>query len=225
MLSKGYRNKFTKLKKAKRNKASSNKWLQRQLNDPYVVRSKLDNYRSRSAYKLLDINEKFNLLKPGLTIIDLGCAPGGWSQVASSLTKSENEFPKIIGIDLLPIDPIPGVIALQKDFFDADIKDTIIELLQTNEGVDIVMSDMAANTTGHKMTDHLRIISLCEEAYELAINILKPGGHFIAKIFLGGSENILLSKIKLRFKTVKHFKPKSSRKDSSELYLIALNFK
>jgi len=222
----GYRGKFTKVKTAKGRKKSSTLWLMRQLNDPYVAKSKLDGYRSRAAYKLLEINEKFRVLTPGMNVVDLGAAPGGWSQVAAKIIQSDskNATNKLITIDLLPIDPIAGVVSLQKDFFAEDTKTLIINNLN-NQFADVVLSDMAANTTGHSATDHLRIIDLCENAFEFAINILKPGGHFIAKIFRGGTESDLLTRVKQNFTTVKHFKPAASRKSSSEFYLIALKKK
>lgn len=198
----------------------------RQLNDPYVAKSKLDGYRSRAAYKLLEINEKFKLLAPGMNVVDLGAAPGGWSQVAAQVVNSTSHSAKnkVIAMDLLPIDHLPGVTSFQKDFFEEDAKHLIIQHLD-NQLADVVMSDMAANTTGHRATDHLRIIDLCENAYLFAMTILKPGGHFIAKIFRGGTENELLAEIKQKFSIVKHFKPESSRKESSEFYLIALGKK
>jgi len=222
----GYRGKFTKVKTAKGRKKSSTLWLMRQLNDPYVAKSKLDGYRSRAAYKLLEINEKFRVLTPGMNVVDLGAAPGGWSQVAAKIIQSDskNATNKLVAIDLLPIDPIAGVVPLQKDFFAEDTKTLIINNLN-NQFADVVLSDMAANTTGHSATDHLRIIDLCENAFEFAITILKPGGHFIAKIFRGGTESDLLAKVKQNFTTVKHFKPAASRKSSSEFYLIALQKK
>jgi len=217
---KGYRGKFVKLKTAKRRSISSNKWLSRQLNDPYVTKAKIDGYRSRAAYKLLEINDKFKLFRPNTKIVDLGAAPGGWSQIGANLTKSNPANPSIIAMDLLPIDQIPGVITIQKDFFDSDSAEVIKSFLGSK--ADIVMSDMAANTTGDHAIDHIRIMDLCEQAFEFALTILSTNGHFIAKIFQGGAENQLLNKIKLNFKTVKHFKPNSSRKDSSELYLVAM---
>ncbi len=222
----GYRGKFTKVKTAKGRKKSSTLWLMRQLNDPYVTKSKLDGYRSRAAYKLLEINEKFRVLTPGMNVVDLGAAPGGWSQVAAKIIQSNNKNASntLIAIDLLPIEPIVGVVTLQKDFFSEDTKDLIVNNLN-NHLADVVLSDMAANTTGHSATDHLRIIDLCENAFEFAITVLKPGGHFIAKIFRGGAESDLLAKVKQNFTTVKHFKPNSSRKTSSEFYLIALKKK
>lgn len=223
-ISSGYRGKFVAVKTAKRRKTSSNQWLKRQLNDPYVSKAKIEGYRSRSAYKLLEIHEKFNLLKPGMKIVDLGAAPGGWSQVASRIIKvSESHLSKIVAIDLLEVEPIIGVHILQKDFYDLDAEKMIIEAL--GAPADLIMSDMAANTTGHATTDHIRTLALCEQALEFALKILNPGGSFIAKIFRGGTENALLTKVKLNFQIVKHFKPSSSRKESTEVYLVALNKK
>lgn len=224
--SSGYRGKFTEVKTAKRRKTSSTRWLKRQLNDPFVAKSKLDGYRSRAAYKLIEINDKFQILKPGANVVDLGAAPGGWSQVAAKIIKSDSEKAKnkLIAIDLLPIEGIGGVTSFEKDFYEDDAKDLIIDSLD-GQYVDVVLSDMAANTTGHSQTDHLRIMDLCENALIFALKILKPGGHFVAKIFRGGAEGDLLNLVKQNFKKVKHFKPESSRKESSEFYLIALERK
>jgi 23S rRNA (uridine2552-2'-O)-methyltransferase len=219
----GYRNKFVKLKTAKNRTTSSSTWLRRQLNDPFVAKAKLDNYRSRSAYKLIEIDEKFKLFKPGIKVVDLGAAPGGWSQVASSLIFTKSNKGLLIGVDLLEIEPIDGVTFITEDFYNDETKNIIIE--KSGGQVDIVMSDMAANTIGHKATDHIRTLELCEVATEFAIQILKPGGHFIAKIFKGGLEGNLLQRVKSHFSIVKHFKPNSSRKESTEFYLIALNRK
>lgn len=222
----GYRGKFTEVKTAKRRKSSSTKWLKRQLNDPFVAKAKIDGYKSRAAYKLLEINDKFNILKPGANVIDLGAAPGGWSQVAAKIIQSDisSAKNKLIAIDLLPIDSIAGVTSFEKDFFDDDAKELIVNSLD-GQLADIVLSDMAANTTGHSQTDHLRILDLCENALIFALTILKPGGCFIAKIFRGGAEHDLLTMVKQNFDKVKHFKPDSSRKESSEFYLVALNKK
>ena len=222
----GYRGKFTKVKTAKGRKKSSTRWLMRQLNDPYVAKAKLDGYRSRAAYKLVEINEKFKILAPGINVVDLGAAPGGWSQVAAKIIQSDNKNAKnkLIAIDLLAIEPIAGVTTLQKDFFAEDTQSLIISPLN-NQLADVVLSDMAANTIGHSATDHLRIIDLCENAFHFAMTILKLGGHFITKIFRGGTEGDLLTEVKQNFTTVKHFKPNSSRKGSSEFYLIALGKK
>jgi len=226
MSSSGYRGKFTEVKTAKKRKSSSTRWLKRQLNDPYVAKSKLDGYKSRAAYKLIEINNKFHILDQGANIVDLGAAPGGWSQVAAKIIKSDSVSAKnkLIAIDLLEMEKIAGVISFQKDFFDEDTKDIIIDALDGNLA-DVVLSDMAANTTGHSATDHLRILDLCENALLFALKILKPGGSFVAKIFRGGAEIDLLNLVKSNFKTVKHFKPESSRKESSEFYLIALDKK
>ena len=224
--SSGYRGKFTEVKTAKKRKTSSTRWLKRQLNDPFVAKSKLDGYRSRAAYKLIEINNKFQILKAGTNVVDLGAAPGGWSQVAAKIIKSDAQGSKnkLIAIDLLPIEGIGGVISFEKDFYEEDAKDLIIDSLN-GQLADVVLSDMAANTTGHNQTDHLRIMDLCESALIFALKILKPGGHFVAKIFRGGAEGDLLEMVKHNFKKVKHFKPESSRKESSEFYLVALGKK
>ncbi|WP_375326723.1 RlmE family RNA methyltransferase [Candidatus Tisiphia endosymbiont of Nemotelus uliginosus] len=256
----GFRGKFVPVKSAKKRKSSSRQWLLRQLNDPYVAKAQINGYRSRAAYKLLEINDKFKLLKPGMKIVDLGAAPGGWSQVAAKIVipnKLNTNNSLIIAVDLLEIEPIAGVQCLQQDFYAHDTESMIMELLNDapnfievlarednahvatrplfNHGqsqrsnnrhkADIVMSDMAANTIGHAATDHIRTLNLCEHALEFALKVLKPQGHFIAKIFRGGLENTLLTKIKLNFQIVKHFKPAASRKESTEEYLIALNKK
>jgi 23S rRNA (uridine2552-2'-O)-methyltransferase len=222
----GYRGKFVKVKTAKRRKTSSTRWLARQLNDQYVARAKVDGYNSRAAYKLIEINDKFHILNPGYNVIDLGAAPGGWSQVAAKIIKSDikNAKNNLLALDLLPIENIPGVKSFQKDFYDLDTITLITDSLN-GQLADTVMSDMAANTTGHNQTDHLRIIELAEKALDFALKILKPGGNFIAKIFRGGAESEMLSIVKQNFKTVKHFKPASSRKESSEFYLVAIDRK
>ncbi len=214
----GSRDLTVRVKTARGRKKSSTKWLQRQLNDPYVQQAKRDGYRSRAAYKLLELNDKFNFLKPGQSVVDLGAAPGGWSQVALQYKARQ-----VIGIDLLEIPPVPGAHFIQKDFNDADAPEVICELLQGY--ADIVMSDMAANTTGHPPTDHIRIIQLCELAYDFAKEILAPGGTFLCKVLKGGTENDLLVDMKKNFKTVKHAKPQASRKDSAESYVIATGFR
>ncbi|WPY01004.1 Ribosomal RNA large subunit methyltransferase E [Candidatus Trichorickettsia mobilis] len=220
------RNKSVKLKSARTRKASSNQWLQRQLNDPYVAKAKVDGYKSRAAYKLLEIHHKFKLFKPDAKIVDLGAAPGSWSQVAAQLSRSTKINPKynnIVAVDLLPMETIPGVLFIQKDFLDADTSAIIIDNLPG--GADVVISDMAANTTGHNATDYVRTLYLCECALDFALSILNPDGHFISKVFSGGTEHELLHKVKQNFKIVKHFKPAASRKESREYYLIALNRK
>lgn len=222
----GYRNKFTKVKTARGRKMSSTKWLQRQFNDPLVSKAKMDGYRSRAAYKLLEINKKFQILKPGMNVVDLGAAPGGWSQVAATIVKSDaaDAKNKVIAVDLLEFDDIAGVTGFVADFYEEKTKQLILNEIEGNK-IDVVISDMAGNTTGHKTTDHLRIIDLCENAAYFAMDILKPGGSFVAKIFRGGAENELLNMVKQNFSKVKHFKPDSSRKESSEFYLVALDKK
>ncbi|OPB35651.1 RlmE family RNA methyltransferase [Bartonella taylorii] len=210
-------------KKAGTIKASSRRWLERHLNDPYVHQSKIDGYRSRSAYKLIEINERYKFLKKGQKVIDLGAAPGGWCQVVRRLVGSSNEKPSVVGIDYLPIDPLPGIVMLEMDFLHADAPQKLIDALGTKP--DVVLSDMAAPTTGHRQTDHLRTVHLCEVAADFALSVLKPRGHFLAKAFQGGAENALLTTLKQNFKTVYHVKPPASRAESVELYLLALEFK
>ncbi|MCY7281704.1 MAG: RlmE family RNA methyltransferase [Sphingomonas bacterium] len=211
---------MTRLKTARGRKASSTRWLERQLNDPYVKRAKADGYRSRAAYKLLELDEKFGLLRGVTAVIDLGIAPGGWSQVV------RRKIPKaaIVGIDLLPTDPIDGVAILEMDFMDEAAPETLIEALG-DVAPDLVLSDMAANTVGHAQTDHLRTMGLVEAGLEFAVEVLKPGGTFVAKVLAGGADNNLVADFKRHFKTVKHAKPPASRKDSSEWYVIAQGFK
>lgn len=204
------------LRSAKGRKKSSTLWLKRQLKDPYVDRAQKEGYRSRAAYKLLEINEKTDLLKPGLSVIDLGAAPGGWCQVAAEAGC------KVVGLDLLTMDPLPDVAFFQLDFMDDKAPELLIEAV--GGGADIVLSDMAPNTTGHKKTDHLKIMALVEAAYDFALEVLKEEGTFIAKVRQGGTENDLLARMKQDFKTVKHIKPPSSRKESSETYVIATGF-
>ena len=216
------RNKKTHVKTSKGRTTSSNKWLKRQLNDPYVVKAQADGYRSRAAYKILEINEKIDVLKPDMMVIDLGAAPGGWCQVANNLGC------KVIGLDLLEIDPIPDATLLQMDFMEDDAPDTIKEEMAkmgAEDGADVIMSDMAPNTIGHKNTDHLRIMALVELAYHFATEVLKEDGVFIAKVRQGGAQNDLLAQMKHDFKTIKHIKPPSSRKDSSETFVVATGFK
>jgi 23S rRNA (uridine2552-2'-O)-methyltransferase len=222
----GYRGKFVRVKTAKNRSNASSRWLQRHLNDQYVIKARQDGYRSRAAYKLLEIHNKFHIFKKGYNVVDLGAAPGGWSQIAVNLIGSDKADAtcKVVALDLLPMDPMAGAITLQQDFFLPEAQSRILEVLGGTLA-DVVMSDMAANTIGHSKTDHLRIMALCESSFDFALTILKPGGHFIAKIFRGGAEGSLLNIAKQKFKTVKHFKPDSSRKESSEFYLIALDRK
>jgi len=209
----------TRLKTAKGRKVSSTRWLERQLNDPYVKRAKAENYRSRAAYKLLELDEKFSLLRGVRSVIDLGIAPGGWSQVV------RRKVPQaaVVGIDLLPTDPLDGVAILQMDFMAEDAPARLKEAL--GGPADLVLSDMAANTVGHPQTDHLRTMGLVEAGLEFAAEVLRPGGAFVAKVLAGGTDNALLAELKRHFATVKHAKPPASRKDSSEWYVIAQGFK
>jgi 23S rRNA (uridine2552-2'-O)-methyltransferase len=199
--------------------ASSTRWLERQLNDPYVRRAKAENYRSRAAYKLLELDERFGLLSGVTSVVDLGIAPGGWAQVVRRRTPKAS----VVGIDLLPADPIDGVTILQMDFMDEDAP----ERLKAELGgpADLVLSDMAANTVGHPQTDHLRTMALVEAGLEFARDVLRPGGAYVAKVLAGGADNNLVAELKRHFATVKHAKPPASRKDSSEWYVIAQGFK
>jgi 23S rRNA (uridine2552-2'-O)-methyltransferase len=209
-----------RVKTAKKRTISSTLWLQRQLNDPYVAQAKKDGWRSRAAYKLIEMDDRYHLLKPGQKIVDLGAAPGGWSQVAAKKVGSKG---RVIGIDLLDIDPIPGVEFTVMDFLEEDAPDRL--KAQLGGLADGVLSDMAANTTGHKKTDHLRIVGLAELAIHFATEVLAPGGFFMAKVFQGGTENELLSLLKRSFKIVRHVKPEASRAGSAELYVLATGFK
>ena len=214
----------TKVKTAKGRKISSTRWLERQLNDPYVAQAQEEGYRSRAAYKLIEIDDKYKLLKPGQCVVDLGCAPGGWTQVAVKRTKSDrNSGAYVIGIDIQDVDMIAGAEILKMDFMDDAAPDEICNL--ASRSPDLVLSDMAAAVTGHKNTDHLRTIALAEAAAYFAIENLAPDGAFCAKVFQGGTEEDLLSELKKNFTRVIHVKPKASRKESSELYVIALGFK
>jgi len=213
-----------RVKTAKKRTAASTRWLARQLNDPYVRRTKAEGYRSRAAYKLIEIDEQYKLLSKGIRIVDLGAAPGGWCQVAAARTGSNDADPRIVAIDYLPVDALPGVVVLQKDFLDEDAPDAIVAALGGAKA-DLVLSDMAAPATGHKKTDHLRIMHLCEVAAEFARDILKPGGAFLAKVLRGGTENQLLADLKRDFAQVMHVKPPASRSDSAELYVLAKGFR
>jgi 23S rRNA (uridine2552-2'-O)-methyltransferase len=208
-----------RLKTARGRKVSSTRWLERQLNDPYVKRAKAENYRSRAAYKLIELDEKFGLLRGVRSVVDLGIAPGGWSQVVRRKVPQAT----VAGIDLLPTDPIDGVTILQMDFMAEEAPAQLKSAL--GGAADLVMSDMAANTVGHPQTDHLRTMGLVEAGLEFATEVLKPGGAFVAKVLAGGTDNALLAELKRHFATVKHAKPPASRKDSSEWYVIAQGFK
>ena len=208
-----------RVKTARRRTASSTRWLERQLNDPYVRRAKAENYRSRAAYKLLELDERFRLLNGVKTVIDLGIAPGGWSQVVRRRAPQA----RVAGIDLLPTEPIEGVEILQMDFMDDSAPDKLREAL--GGPADLVLSDMAANTVGHPQTDHLRTMGLVEAGLEFAVEVLRPGGAYVAKVLAGGADNSLVAELKRHFTTVKHAKPPASRKDSSEWYVVAQGFK
>ena len=212
-----------RVKTAKKRTVSQTRWLERQLNDPYVARAKREGKRSRAAYKIIEIDEKFGLFKPGARVVDLGAAPGGWAQYAAQKVKSEEGRGKVVGIDLLPIDPIPGVLFEVMDFNDADALERLKAMLGGE--ADVVMSDMAANTTGHKKTDHLRIMHLCEVAIDFARAVLVPGGHFLAKVLRGGTEGEMLKMMKKDFASVRHVKPMASRDDSAELFVLAMGFR
>ncbi len=211
-----------KVKTAKRRKASSTRWLERQLNDPYVARAQAEGYRARSAYKLMELDDRYHVLAPGRRVIDLGAAPGGWSQVAVERTQATAERP-VVAIDYLDMAPLPGVFMLKQDFLDADAPDAIRAAL--GGPADLVMSDMAAPTTGHRQTDHLRTIALCEAAADFAVTVLRPGGDFLTKVFQGGAEGELLARLKRAFTVVHHAKPPASRSQSAELYLVAKGFR
>jgi 23S rRNA (uridine2552-2'-O)-methyltransferase len=219
----GGRSLKTRVKTARKRSLSSTLWLERQLNDPYVAQAKRDGYRSRAAYKLIEMDEKHHLLRPGQRIVDLGAAPGGWSQIAARRVGSAEGKGAVIGIDLLEMEPVPGVEFTVMDFNDADAPERIKEML--GGPADGVMSDMAANATGHKQTDHLKIVALAELAVEFAREVLAPGGFFVAKVLQGGTEHTLLAELKRDFTQVRHVKPAASRADSAELYVLATGFR
>jgi 23S rRNA (uridine2552-2'-O)-methyltransferase len=220
----GHRGLRERVKTARGRKLSSQRWLERQLNDPYVARSKQEGYRSRAAYKLIEIDDRYHLFGKGRRVVDLGAAPGGWSQVAAARVGSTDTEPLVVAIDYLGVDPLPGVIVLQKDFLDPDAPDLLKQALG-GAPADVVLSDMAAPTTGHRATDHLRIVALCETAADFARDVLAPGGSFLAKVFRGGTEHTLLADLKRDFAKVHHVKPPASRADSPELYLLATGFR
>ena len=206
------------VRKANKRSVQSRAWLERQLNDPYVLAAQKQGYRSRAAFKLIEMDDRYKLIKPGDRVVDLGAAPGGWAQVAV-----KRGAVQVLGLDLLPIAPVAGVTFLEGDFNDPDMPARLTELLGGR--VDVVLSDMAPNTTGHAATDHLRIIALAEMALDFAARILTPGGTFVAKVFQGGTEGQMLAPMKRLFTAVKHVKPPASRKDSSELYVLGTGFR
>lgn len=219
----GTRTLKTRVKTAKKRSNSSARWLERQLNDPYVHRAKQEGYRSRAAFKLLEMDDKYKFLKPGKTVLDLGAAPGGWTQASVARTKSSPEKPHVIGVDILPMSPIAGATCIELDFTREDAPKIVRDYLP--RGADIVLSDMAPNTTGHSATDHLRIMMMLEMAYEFSREVLTRGGVFIGKIWQGGTERELLAQMKKDFESVRHMKPQASRADSSEMYVVATGFK
>lgn len=218
-MSRSGKDRDTRIKTAKGRTASSTRWLTRQLNDPYVKQAKADGYRSRSAYKLIELDEKFGLLKGAARVVDLGIAPGGWSQVVRKIAPKA----AVVGIDLLAVEPIEGVTILEMDFLADAAPAAIAEAL--GGPADLILSDMAANTVGHKQTDHLRTMGLVEAGAWFAIETLAPGGTFLAKVLAGGTDTELLALLKTHFRTVKHAKPPASRKGSSEWYVVAQGFK
>jgi 23S rRNA (uridine2552-2'-O)-methyltransferase len=224
----GQRDLHVRVKTARGRKLSSTLWLERQLNDPYVRRARAEGYRGRAAFKILELDDKFGFLIPGARVVDLGCAPGGWSQVAVERvnalgTKAGKPVGRIVGVDLQAVDPIAGVELHQLDFLSDDADDKVKEWLGGK--ADVVMSDMAAASSGHKQTDHLRIVALCEAAAQFAFDVLEPGGTFVAKVLSGGAEGGLQTVLKQRFDTVANVKPPASRSDSSEKFVVARGFR
>jgi len=210
----------TRLKTARGRTTSSQAWLNRQLNDPYVSAAQKEGYRSRAAFKLVQLDERFKLIKPGDRVVDLGAAPGGWTQVAvQRVGKGGN----VLGVDINPMDPVPGATVIQLDFLSEGADRKVMDML--GGPVDVVLSDMASPATGHRQTDHIRIMALCEIALDFAIRVLRPGGHFACKVLKGGTENHLLTTMKQQFAEVKHAKPAASRQDSAESYVVALGFR
>ena len=216
------RQKKVRVRGGKNRSVSSRQWLQRQLNDPYVARAKREGMRSRAAYKLMEIDDKARFLRKGSRVVDLGAAPGGWSQVAAQRV-SATEQGRVIAIDILAMEPVPGVDFIALDFLDRTAPDKLKDMI--GGPADVVLSDMAANATGHARTDHLKIMALVEAAAEFAREVLAPGGTFLAKVLQGGTEAALLASLKRDYRTVKHVKPPASRTDSAELYLLATGFR
>lgn len=213
----GGRQLAVRVKSSRRRKPSSTDWLNRQLNDPYVAEAKRQGYRSRAAFKLQQLDERFHLLKRGARVVDLGCAPGGWSQVAAEIGA------RVVGVDLSPTDPLPGAVLIEGDFREADVEAAVTAAL--GGPADLVLSDMAAPATGHAATDHLRVVALAEDAFAFAETVLRPGGTFVAKMFKGGTEGALLATLKQAFAEVRHAKPAASRAESAETYVVAKGFR
>ena len=213
-----------RLKKKRGRTTQQARWLERQLNDPFVQMAKEKGYRSRAAFKLIGIDDEFHLLKPGMKVVDLGAAPGGWSQVAAERTGAASGRGRVVAMDLHGMEPIPGVVILHKDFYDDDAPAALMQALD-GEKADVVLSDMAAHATGHRQTDHLRVMALAEAAADFARRVLHPGGSFVAKVLRGGTENELLHALKRDYEKVRHFKPAASRPDSAELFVVATGFR
>ena len=220
----GSRKLTVKLRTAKGRKVGSTRWLQRQLNDPYVEEAKRRGYRSRAAFKLTEIDDRYHFLKPGMIVLDLGAAPGGWSQIAAERVGSAEGRGQVLAVDLSPIEPLPGVEVLTQDV-SADDAPAAIRAALKGGRADVVLSDMAAPATGHRSTDHLRVVALVEAALDLAEDVLKPGGTFLAKVFQGGAGGELVARLKRSFAKVHHVKPKASRKESPEVYVLATGFR
>lgn len=214
-----------RVKTARGRKPSSTRWLRRQLNDPYVGEAQRRGYRGRAAFKLLEIDDKYGVLTPGARVVDLGCAPGGWAQVAAARTagKGGKADGHVVGLDLLACDPVPGATLLQGDFMADDAPDRL--KAELGGAAEVVLSDMAENATGHKQTDHLRVVALAEAAYDFAREVLAPDGAFVCKVFAGGTEESLLARLKRDFRSVAHYKPPASRKESPEMYVVARGFR
>lgn len=219
----GARDLAVRVKSGRNRSLSSKLWLERQLNDPYVARARREGFRSRAAFKLAEIDDRHRLLKPGARVVDLGAAPGGWSQVAAKRIGAAEGRGRVVAIDVLAMDPIPGVDFMQLDFLDVQAPEVLKQMLGGE--ADVVLSDMAANATGHRRTDHLKIMALVEVAAAFAREVLAPGGAFLAKVLQGGTESTLLAELKRDFAVVKHVKPAASRADSAELYLLATGFR
>ncbi len=224
----GQRDLKVKVKSARGRRLSSTRWLERQLNDPYVKRARADGYRGRAAFKILELDDKYHFLTPGARVVDLGCAPGGWCQVAVARVNALAErkgkpVGRVLGVDLQPVEPVPGAEIHQLDFMDDDADTRVKDWLGGK--ADVVMSDMAAASSGHKQTDHLRIVALCEAAAQLAFDVLEEGGTFVAKVLAGGAEGDLQKRLKQRFGKVANVKPPASRSDSSEKFVVATGFR
>lgn len=218
----GSRQATVRVKTARGRTASSQRWLERQLNDPYVAEAKRLGYRSRAAFKLIQLDDRFHILKPGARVVDLGAAPGGWTQIAVDRVGAPGRG-QVVGLDILPVEPIAGATLIEADFMADDAPARLKAAL--GGPVDVVLSDMAASATGHSKTDHLRIVGLCEAALDFAVEVLAPDGAFVAKVFQGGSEGALLARMKKAFRSVRHAKPPASRSESAEAYVVATGFR